>query len=369
MSSLEKDQLVASGGQVMPIEAPHPHEDEGVLLPEEWQFDTRVYRIDTKDTGLDSLGNTVTNYRLRMDDKSLYNLRVTKPRDPDTDIAIFKTPAWTTNSRGHNQRTGQEFGRLGLPNVEVSALGEERDSYITELARLAVNPLRTYRDLRDVSLARQAHVMLSVAQEGDYFGLNSEYAFWFGESRGAMTLMGACALAASHDIKIPFALAVAPCFKEGLSKETMREHGGQLKNEAVNLLKLVGHVSLGRLVHYPNTLNLSPKSIAYELAHAPTLINGDAGRLAEHISHDQNMLVLAFEGDLAGQYPKWKEHFDTYPNACVRPVPGAHLSIADKRTMDFVAHNYDKITQQLRYGVPVNELDYSHIHRPLSIVQ
>lgn len=369
MSSLETEHILTAGGDESPIEFRDPQEAEGFLLPEQWQFDTRVHSIGLKDTSRDRLGNTVSDYRLRMNDRSLYNLRVTKPLNPATNTAIYKTPAWITNSNGHNARTGQEFGKIGMPSIEVSALGEERDSLIKELAKCALKPRTTLRDLKDVSLARQAHVMLSVAKEGEYFGFDGENAFWFGESRGAMTLMGACAMAASHDIKIPFALAVAPCFMEGLSKQTIEEHRGQLKNEAVNILKLVGHVSLGRLTHYPNTVNPSPKSIAYEIAHAPTLLNGDAGRLAEYIQTDQEMLVLAFGGDLAGQYPKWQKHFEPYPNATVRPVPGAHLSIADKRTMDFVTTNYGKIAQQLRYGVPVSQLDYSHTRRALSIVE
>lgn len=374
MSTIEQEPMAVMPDQAVNSEISRP-QPEGVFLsenpelPEEWQFKTRIYDISTKDSHRDRYGNLVTNHRLRMTDRAMYNLRVTHPLDADTDIAVFKTPAWSTNSRGHNERTGQELGRIGLPNIEVSALGEERDSFARELGRLATRPLATLRDLRDVSLARQAHVMLSVAGEADYFDLNAEYAFWFGESRGAMTAMGACALAPSHEVKIPFALAVAPCFEEGLSLETYREHRGQLRNELFNMAKLVGNVSLGRLLHYPNTLNLSPKSLMYEAAHAPTLFRGDAGKLQKHIPTEQHMEVLAFENDLAGQYQRWQNAFADYPNVNVRYVPGAHLSIADKRTMDHVTRAFDKVAEQLKNGTDAEELDYSAVKRPMQAVR
>lgn len=352
----------------------HPHH-EGVFLPrypevpEDWQFSTRIYEIEKKDTHYDRYGSIVTNHRLMMTDRALYNLRVTQPREAVTDIAIFKTPAWTTNSRGHNERTGQELGNLGLPNIEVSALGEERDSFAKELARIALRPITTLQDLRNVSLARQAHVMLSVASEAGYFGLNGEYAFWFGESRGAMTAMGACALAESHDINIPFAMPVAPCFEEGLSLSTLNEHRGQLRNELMNVAKLAGHVSLGRLIHYPNTFNLSLKSCVYELAHIPTLCNGDAGKLQRYIPREQTMEVLAFENDLAGQYQRWQDAFYPYPNVTVRRVPGAHLSIADKRTMEYVTRTFGSIAAQLRDGANPQTVNYETVKRPMQAVE
>lgn len=368
MSSVETDQMVGSAGQNMSFENTHPRANEGVLLPEEMQFYTTVKSIDSKNSFNDEFGNTITNYRFEMTDKALYNLRVSQPLLPVTDIAVWKTPAWTTNSRGHNQRTGQQFGRIGLPSVEVSALGEERDCILREVAKVALHPLATLEDLRQVGLARQAHVMLSAVTQADKMGLNSDIAFWFGESRGAMTLMGACAMSAAYDVKIPYALAIAPCFYDGMSWNSLNEQRGQLRQEAANFIRLIGNVSLARLRHYPNTLNASPKSIMYEIAHAPTLFNGDAGKLAQAIPYDQNMQILAYKNDIAGQYAKWQQHFEDYPNVSVRPVPGAHLSIADKRTMNFVTGNFEKIAQQIHNGTEIDSIDYSNIHRRLSTV-
>lgn len=373
MSTAEIGPTSPTASQLSNTETVRPHHEgiflpKGSELPEEWQFSTRIYGIHKKDTHHDRYGNVVTNYRLQMTDRAMHNLRVTQPREAATDIAVFKTPAWTTNSRGHNQRTGQELGNLGLPNIEVSALGEERDSFAKELARTALRPMATLQDLRNVSLARQAHVMLSVAGEAEFFGLNGEYAFWFGESRGAMTAMGACALAASHNIKIPFAMPIAPCFEEGLSLQTLNEHRGQLRNELFNMAKLIGNVSLNRLLHYPNSLNASPKSIVYELAHATTLFNGDAGKLQKHIPLDQTMEVLAFENDLAGQYERWQNAFEPFPNVTVRCVPGAHLSIADKRTMDYVTRTFGLIADQLSEGTEAEAVDYDIVRRPVRAV-
>jgi len=373
MSTAELEPIGHMAGKLNETETVRPHHEgvflpENTELPEDWQFSTRIYEIQKKDTHYDRYGNIVTNHRLRMTDRAMYNLRVTMPQEAATDIAVFKTPAWTTNSRGHNERTGQELGNLGLPNIEVSALGEERDSFTKELAQIALRPMATLQDLRNVSLARQAHVMLSVAAEAEYFGLNGEHAYWFGESRGAMTAMGACALAESHGINIPFAMPVAPCFEEGLSLSTLNEHRGQLRNELVNMAKLVGHVSLGRLIHYPNTLNLSPKSYMYELAHAPTLFRGDAGKLQKHIPREQTMEVLAFENDLAGQYQRWQDAFEAYPNVTVRQVPGAHLSIADKRTMEYVTRAFGIIAGQLRDGAKPDSVNYEAVKRPVQPV-
>lgn len=121
-------------------------------------------------------------------------------------------------------------------------------------------------------------------------------------------------------------------------------------------------------MHYPNTLNPSPKSILYEAAHAPTLFRGDAGKLQKLIPKDQHMEVLAFENDLAGQYQRWQDAFSDYPNVNVRYVPGAHLSIADNRTMNHVTRAFDKVTEQLRNGVHVDDLDYTAVKRPMQLL-
>ncbi len=346
-----------------------PH--EGILLPDRWNFDSHVVEIKPKHfEPLDQWGNQVSRYRVIMSDGTKLGLNVCEPKERVTDIPVLETPAWFTNLHGFNEGTQRALGSLGFPSMLVGHIGQERDSAVREVTRTLLKPWETVRELRSISLARQAHNMLEVlTHQRAGFRFDTKNIFLHGNSRGGMTQFPLIALAQSRGINVVFAMPVAPCFQEGFNGRTMRELRSQLPNEAVNIGRIVARNLFDMAGSGLNTLNASPKALVYELAHGPALFSGEAGKFDDYISPDQHMLILAYESDVAGQKKKWEEAFANHPNVQVRGVPGAHLSIADRRTRAYVMRTFDRIGEQLHDGAQPEELDLSHIKSPVSLVK
>lgn len=360
-SLMEVDQLVQQD----------PHAHEGLLLPEDWHFDTGVKKITPKsEEEPDAWGNRLSRWKVHMDDGVKLGLNFCEPKERSTDIAVLETPAWLTNLHGFNEYTQRSLGSLGIPSLMVGHVGQERDSVIKEFSQLILKPWQTIQELREISLARQAHNMLEILQYPRLgFGIDSSKVFLHGNSRGGMVQFPELAMANERDIDVVFAMPVAPCFAEGFGKETAKEVLHTPFTEGLNIGRLVMRNLFDLAGSGLNTLNLSPKTILYELAHTESLFNGDAGRFSRLAKHSQQMLILAYRSDLAGQYARWNDNLEDFPNVYVRDLPGAHLSIADKRTRGLVTQIFGNYAEQLREGEHPDSLDHSHIRRHLSAVR
>lgn len=372
MSSIELDRgMVAMTGQALSEANQHPRASEGVLLPEAWQFDERVVKIEEKLKELtDGWGNELTRYRVTMSDGTRLGMNICEPKERVTDTPIIETPAWFTNLHGFNEHTQRAFGSLGIPSILVGHVGQERDSFAKELGSVLFKPWQTVREVRSISLARQAHNMLEVFQYpllGKRF--DADHIFIHGNSRGAMVQFPFMRMAEERGIHVAFAMPVAPCFAKGWDKETMRELSATPIKEVANVARLAVRNLFDMAGTGANTINVSPKAMLYELAHTDALFNGDAGRFASLTHSQQDMLILAYKDDLAGQHDRWEEIYKHHPNVHVRRVPGSHLSIADVRTRAYVMRTFNQYAQQLRDGEHPKNLDHTHIRRPLSAVQ
>ena len=368
---MEQNQSQCLTGQAVTYEASDPRTREGFLLPETWQFDAQVTAIEFKNAeATDEHGNTLSRYRVTMSDGAKLGMNVCEPKERATDIPIIETPAWFTNLHGFNEHTQQAFGALGFPSIMVGHIGEERDPFAREIGQFLFKPWQTVREMRDISLARQAHNMLEILQYR-WLGMefDPDHVFIHGNSRGGMVQFPFMFMARQRGIDVTFAMPVAPCFAEGFGKSTMQELRATPYKEIGNVARLAVRNLFDMAGTGASTINASPKSIAYELAHTQSLFNGDAGRFARLTPQDQNMLILAYENDLAGQKDKWEDLYADHQGVHVRSVPGAHLSIADKRTKAYVMRTFDVIGQQLHDGTKPESLDLSHIRRKLSAVQ
>jgi hypothetical protein len=349
----------------------HPGTSEGVFLPEELQrlqFDTTIKRIIPKEfEETDKWGNRLSRWRVEMNDGTKLGLNYLEPRYRATDTAILETPAWFTNLHGFNEHTQRILGSLGFPSLLVGHVGQERDSAFREAARTMFRPWQVVRELRQISLARQAHNMLEILKHGS-FDLNPDAAFTHGNSRGGMVQFPLIAMADQQGIFIPFAMPVAPCFHRGFDKERLLHHGKQLPNEAANIGRILVNNMFDMAGSGLNTVNLSPKAMLYEAAHGPALFSGETGTYDDFIPQAQNMLILSYEGDVAGQKEEFEEAFSGFPNVYVRGVPGAHLSIADKRTRSYVTYIFGEIAKQTRDGVALDDLNFDHVKSSLHLV-
>ncbi|MBA3758748.1 hypothetical protein H0X10_03900 [Candidatus Saccharibacteria bacterium] len=368
---MEQNQGLHTAGQNMSEELLHPRENEGFLLPESWQFDVGIESIVFKKAEeIDEWGNALSRYRVNMSDGTRLGMNVCEPKERATDIPIIETPAWFTNLHGFNEHSQRAFGAIGFPSILVGHVGEERDSYVREIGQFLFKPWKTVQEMRSISLARQAHNMLEILQYPNLgMELDKEYVFIHGNSRGAMVQFPFVFMARERGLDVTFAMPVAPCFAEGLGKETIQELRATPNKEVGNVARLAVRNLFDMAGTGASTVNLSPRSLAYEFAHTDSLLNGDAGRFAPHTPTDQDMLIVAYANDLAGQKEKWEALYEDHPGVYVRGVPGAHLSIADKRTKAYVMRTFDVIGQQLHDGAQPKDLDLSHIRRKLSIVQ
>lgn len=374
MSSLETDHMVSGADISMLSETSNPRYHEGFLSPEDWHFDIGIDNITpkkNKEEAPDQWGNTISRWTVQMSDGVKLGLNFCEPKERTTDIAVIETPAWFTNLHGFNEHTQRALGSLGIPSMLVGHVGQERDGFAQELGGVLLKPWKTVREMRSISLARQAHNMLEIFKyAGDSFMLDPENVFFHGNSRGAMVQFPELAMARERGINVVFAMPVAPCFARGLDRETSRELRQTPKAEVWNIGKLIARNLFDMTGSGANTINASPKSIIYELAHTDSLLNGDAGRFATLTPKNQNMLILAYESDFAGQHDEWDRLYKDHPNVNVRGVPGAHLSIADKRTRSLVMRTFNQYAEQLRSGEKPNNLNHAHASRPqLSIVQ
>lgn len=317
-----------------------PRTDEGVFyVAEKTQQESVSQLIEVSEkyseARIDRNGSQLHRYRLEFSDGVKLNANMYKPARPINKTLVVQTPAWSTGSRGHNQATQRKLAYAGYSSLLVGHVGEERDTARQEIASFISDPNRTVDELRAISLEKQSHHMLQAAE---YFtnilDLNTSEINVFGESRGAMTGLGILACAQSYGISVRKAMLVAPCFETGIGKEVMREVASQIPLELINMVRTIGKVSFQRLIRYTSTINISPKSFVYEAAHASTLFNGDAGRFVKDIPQLQDIMILAFDNDLAGQRSRWRRAFSEFPNVVIQSAPGAHISgIVDRRTV------------------------------------
>lgn len=320
----------------------HPRE-EGVF-----NYTTEIHDIQLKNIERpDQHGNVLSRYRVVFDDGVKLGVNHYHAAEAKSDVPILQTPAWMTGLHGHNQISQHKLAEAGFDSLLIGHVGEERDSWAREIGNAVLHSSLVASELQDIHLGRQAHHMLSVHKVmGEITGLSTTEANVFGESRGAMTGLGVVALASKFDTKINKAMLISPCFETGVGEEVLTELLIQLPSEVVGMVGAIGHVSFNRLVRSASTINLSPKSLLYEMAHGPTLFRGDAGKFVEHIPKDQHIKIIGFRGDFAGQTYRWARRFKGFPNVIVKPAPKAHISgIVDERTMRATINYFSDIPQ------------------------
>mgnify|MGYP001349336183 CR=1 FL=1 len=161
-------------------------------------------------------------------------------------------------------------------------------------------------------------------------------------ARGGMTMMGVLALEAMYGKDTLLADNIAPCIPKAMSKpgDALRLME-QISKEPLELAKLLGKLGLVRLVHYPGTIDLSPRSVAHQLQIGGALFNGEAGALGRHVPKHKLLHIGLFNGDFASMPGEWQLIFSEHENVRILSGPGSHMSIVDldtKRNMRARAH-------------------------------
>ncbi|MEI8188002.1 MAG: hypothetical protein WCG30_03615 [Candidatus Saccharibacteria bacterium] len=319
-----------------------PNQESGLEKSLPWHHDQILEEIEHKNSVLED-NASLHFFRAKFDDGIKLGINYCRPNSPITETSVVITPALSTGLHGRNANMQRKLAELGLPSILIGTPGGERDSFKDEIANFINDPRGTISELGAICLSKNAHYVQEIIKRNDLLDLDNKSMIGYGESRGAMTLLGNIASQDEYDIKIPYALAVAPCYPRPFQISKSLEFSGQVLNEIIGLRQLIG--SLG--INHVNTLNLSPKSVIYEIAHIPTLFNGDTGKFIPEVPKDQSLDIISFKNDISGQPEYWRNIFpkDEYPNIEVEIMPGSHLSIAKAKTFKLVIDRFSFIRE------------------------
>ena len=290
------------------------------------------------------------------------------PYEPRTEISLGMTTAWWTSPRGHNRHTVEHFMRLGIPIVSIGAEGSYR-------AKINSESRRDIDRFSNVSLATSAHNFHEILDYNDELNSEQDYSYQnlilLGESRGGMVGTGIAAFADYHDRNIVYSDLTAPCFPDKLSLSELPEMSAQLLSEPVQLVKLVGSLTLRHLIHYPPTLDLHPQAVAMNIATLPTLLSGQAGELGKHIPKNHNMHITTFHDDIVSNPKRWEEIYADHPNVRIKRIDGAHLTIAHSSTLGYIESRiFSLLTEIDRTStMDPDKLDFTHVHLDDSDIQ
>lgn len=304
---------------------------------------------------------TVFTDGIVMDDGFSYATVIGVPHEPVTDLTIGLTSAWWTSSRGHNRRTVEHFMRLGIPTVFVGAEASYRPSN-------AELPNDVDDSEHRISLTRSAHntnvIFDAVSNQGLNRVVDTSDMILLGESRGAMVGKGILWLAMLHDRNIVYGDLTAPCFPEKFELHTIKDLLKQAYGERAALATLASTLTLKRLVHYPATIDLHPSSVCANLATFWPLFNGEAGQLGRNVPSDQALHVTTFKDDLVSMPDIWREIYANHPNVRIKPIDGAHLTIAHPKTMEHIERRIFALLREVDRtgGTDATKIDFSRVH-------
>ncbi len=321
-----------------------PYQESGLATSLPWHHQETLEELIYKDSSIEEV-NSMHYFRAKFDDGMKLGINYCQPTKPITETPVVMTPALSTGLHGRNANIQRKLAELGLPSVLIGTPGGERDSLIEEIKEVVTSPKELMAKLGAICLSRNAHYVQEIIKQNDVFSLNNKSVIGYGESRGAMILLGNIAAQNTDDIEIPYSIAVAPCYPRPFKFNKSLEFTGQIVNEIMGLRQLIGSLSINHI----NTLNLSPKSIAYEIAHIPTLFNGDTGNFISEIPTDQNLNIISFKEDISGQPDYWQKAFPRhkYPNISTEILPGNHLSIAKTKTLNKVIDKFSLIAKRI----------------------
>ncbi len=267
-------------------------------------------------------------------------LTLPTPERQVTDTLTVRTGAWWTSGRGHNAHDDLHLAKAGLPNWYLAAPGESAPGRtLHSLARVALHPLRTIEQLRDIELDRTAAIMHASLDLLPYalqsFDIKTDSVAVMGESHGAMSGLHMIAQAPQHNRDVITAELIASCYLDPIDNlGAVKTIARQLPAEVRAIYELAKNVPPQTLRHLLGSVSLHPLAVASQLAMWPTLHSGKPRQAISQLATDQHMGITTFIGDKSGQPELIEEAFADFPNVTIRRRRGAHFSIALPHTLE-----------------------------------
>ncbi len=239
-------------------------------------------------------------------------------RNPITDVPGLETTALFTSIEGMNEDFARNCTEAGSHYLSIGAEG----SYHT--GKLSI-------PRRRLSLARSSAAVLSISNyAGEKYGkvINPVDRYLVGKSRGSMAGKGILAMDKVFDQNILFADLLAACYPRPFKFSTdILMMGKQFLKEPKSAVSFLGKLSIGKLWHYPATLDPHFYAIAHQIATIPALINGDSGEMAKLIQESKAILVRDFEDDYMSMPEEWDSIYKDHPNVRTMRFKGGHSKI------------------------------------------
>lgn len=265
------------------------------------------------------------------------------PNQPESEVPIIATSAWSISTHGHNERVMRNMVRAGNYVMFLGSEGSFRPNQKPE----PISPIRLENSAAAV-LNFAYHTADELNQEGH--DIEQSKRIVIGESRGGMTAMGIAALDNEFGQEVILADLTAPCLPRKMKLGDISRLINQISGEPKEIIRLGGSLALSRLIHYPSTIDPHPESLKHQIASGPALFSGDSGELARHIRKDLPMHITVFENDFASMPDDWSEIFKDHPDVRITPLSGSHLTLADPETLKYIIARNKATQRQLAIG-------------------
>jgi hypothetical protein len=289
-----------------------------------------------------------------------YEVVTGEPTRQRVDVPVVFTTALGTSTNGHNRHTMDQLLKAGYPVVMIGAEGGRG-----EWPKSKESLQRFMRNLLTIRLAETAENMHSIMNVVDAKNTHTpKRAINIGESRGAMAGMGFKARAERFDREVIYSDLTAATFPTP-TKGTLG-HLSLLHTLATNSL-VVGNVSVADIVRQPNRLlgsiNMSPHFLLHVVATLPTLIHGDAGKLAREIDTDAKIHNTFFASDAWCQAEGWNDLFKDHPYVVNTIAPGNHMAIVQRKTLTARMRRLNGLRDELvANGEQADQIDWERVH-------
>ena len=224
----------------------------------------------------------------KLSDGTDYEVVHGMPGEPKTAITVVSRPALGTSIQGYNTHTLLQIAGLGYPSILVGPEYGHREGWRLRMPK-------------PYTLAQSAH---NEHQILDALGIDTIVTE--GKSWGAMVGFGVNSLAAAHNRNVVYSELVDPVGQLDIKK--MLAHPSQLlekiirsRHEVAAMAAFVGSLTVGRLLHYRKSLNLSPNFLSQTIVEGLQIINGESLQLAKYVPHSAKMCLQVFMDSLISQ--------------------------------------------------------------------
>jgi hypothetical protein len=318
---------------------------EGFFEPSEHDRRNPVVDQEVIETNKSRYGKTQVEI-FTLENGRHYEVVTGIPRRQRSDIAVFIGTALGTSIRGHNWHTMNDMLELGYPTVLVGPEGGH--------ARWPVTPAgwrQFAHNLFSIRLEETAENMHEILQVTDGYGAYTPgKVIKTGESRDAGITMGFNARAHKFDRSVIYSDAIAPCFPTPKPITISKDSLGRLKEigtQVGSLARESTNLDIRRALHYPRTINPNPHFLLHMVATVPTLISGNAGKLAREIDRGARIHNTHFTEDPWAFPAGWVELFADHPFVEHDHRPGDHGAIVREDTQQSRVERFQNLLEEL----------------------